>query len=60
MDNIKLKLTVAYDGTHYKGWQVQKNGVTVQQQIEEALQRLFPERDMSCGQPVIADDDQTL
>ena len=42
MDNIKLKLTVAYDGTHYKGWQVQKNGVTVQQRIEEALQRLFP------------------
>ena len=30
MDNIKLKLTVAYDGTRYKGWQVQKNGVTVQ------------------------------
>ena len=34
MDNIKLKLTVAYDGTRYKGWQVQKNGVTVQQRIE--------------------------
>jgi len=42
MDNLKLKLTVAYDGTHYKGWQVQKNGVTVQQRIEESLQRLFP------------------
>ena len=42
MENIKLKLTVAYDGTRYKGWQVQKNGVTVQQRIEEALQRLFP------------------
>ena len=42
MDHLKLKLTVAYDGTHYKGWQVQKNGVTVQQRIEEALRRLFP------------------
>ena len=42
MDHLKLKLTVAYDGTHYKGWQVQKNGGTVQQRIEEALRRLFP------------------
>ncbi|GIT38568.1 MAG: hypothetical protein Ct9H300mP7_4890 [Verrucomicrobiota bacterium] len=36
MDHLKLKLTVAYDGTHYKGWQLQKNGMTVQQRIEEA------------------------
>jgi len=42
MDAVKLKLTVAYDGTHYKGWQVQKSGVTVQQRVEEALRRLFP------------------
>ena len=42
MDHLKLKLTVAYDGTHYKGWQLQKNGITVQQRIEEALRRLFP------------------
>jgi len=42
MDHLKLKLTVAYDGTHYKGWQLQKNGMTVQQRIEEALRRLFP------------------
>ncbi len=42
MDSVKLKLTVAYDGTHYKGWQVQKSGVTVQQRVEEALRRLFP------------------
>ena len=31
-----LKLTVAYDGTHYVGWQVQKNGVSIQQKLEEA------------------------
>ena len=42
MDAVKLKLTVAYDGTHYKGWQVQRSGVTVQQRVEEALRRLFP------------------
>ena len=42
MENLKLKLTVAYDGTQYKGWQVQKSGITVQQRVEEALRRLFP------------------
>jgi len=31
-----LKLTIAYDGTDYVGWQVQPNGVSVQQRLEEA------------------------
>ena len=34
---MKVKLTVSYDGTAYCGWQVQPNGVTVQQKIEEAV-----------------------
>ena len=42
MGSVKLKLTVAYDGARYKGWQVQKSGITVQQRVEEALKRLFP------------------
>ncbi len=42
MDTLKIKLTVAYDGTAYKGWQVQKTGVGVQQKVEEALSKLFP------------------
>lgn len=29
-------MTIAYDGTHYVGWQVQTNGVSVQQRLEEA------------------------
>ena len=32
-----IKLTVSYDGTDYVGWQSQKNGVSVQDLIEEAL-----------------------
>ncbi len=32
-----IKLTIAYDGTGYSGWQKQKNGITVQETIEKAL-----------------------
>lgn len=36
----RFKLTVAYDGTAYAGWQVQPHHVSVQQTIEEALQTI--------------------
>ena len=32
-----LKLTLAYDGTNYVGWQRQPGGVSIQQLIEEAV-----------------------
>jgi len=35
-----FKLTVAYDGTAYGGWQFQPNATTVQQRIEEALVKI--------------------
>jgi len=41
VDKLRFKLTAAYDGTHYAGWQVQKIGVGVQEKIESALQHLF-------------------
>lgn len=41
VDRIKFKLTIAYDGANYAGWQVQKTGLGVQQKIEEALGKLF-------------------
>jgi len=37
----KFKLTIAYDGTAYEGWQTQKTGTGVQQKVEEALAKLF-------------------
>ena len=30
-------MTIAYDGTHYSGWQVQPNARTIQEVIQEAL-----------------------
>jgi len=39
MDRV-LKLTVAYDGTAYVGWQRQAEGVSIQGLLEEALARL--------------------
>jgi tRNA pseudouridine38-40 synthase len=38
---IKFRLIIAYDGTNYEGWQVQKTGLGVQQCVEEALLKLF-------------------
>lgn len=42
VDSIKLKLTIAYDGTAYEGWQIQKIGTGVQEKVEAALAKLFP------------------
>ncbi|MCX8157704.1 MAG: tRNA pseudouridine(38-40) synthase TruA [Verrucomicrobiae bacterium] len=39
---VKFKLVIAYEGTRYQGWQVQKIGVGVQQKVEEAFARLLP------------------
>jgi len=38
----KYKLVIAYDGTGYEGWQVQKIGTGVQEIVEKALAKLFP------------------
>jgi len=40
-DMRNVKLTIAYDGTNYKGWQLQKNGRTVQEELEEAIEKIF-------------------
>jgi tRNA pseudouridine38-40 synthase len=42
VDTLKFKLTIAYDGAAYQGWQVQKTGVGVQSFLEAACGKLFP------------------
>jgi tRNA pseudouridine38-40 synthase len=44
MNQLKFKLIIAYDGTGYEGWQVQKIGTGVQEKVETALAKLFPSR----------------
>lgn len=44
VDRVRIKLTIAYDGTAYQGWQIQSIGLGVQQVLEEALAKLFPSR----------------
>lgn len=41
----RLKLTVAYDGTNYCGWQIQPNGITVEEVLNRALRKLTGGRD---------------
>ena len=36
----RYKIVLAYDGTAYSGYQVQDNGVSVQQRLEEVLEYL--------------------
>ena len=39
----RIKLTIAYDGTNYCGWQVQPNGITVEEVVNKALKKLAGE-----------------
>ena len=39
----RVKLTIAYDGTAYAGWQVQPNGRTIQEAVEGALAQILQE-----------------
>lgn len=39
-----IKLVIEYDGTNYHGWQVQPNGLTVQEAIEEKIETMTRQR----------------
>ena len=40
----RMLLTISYDGSAYCGWQVQPNGITVQETLQNALLKLTGER----------------
>lgn len=40
---MRVKLIVAYDGTNYKGWQVQPNGITIEEVLNKKLTELLGE-----------------
>ena len=41
---MRYVLLVAYDGTNYGGWQIQKNAITVQEKLTEALKETLGSR----------------
>lgn len=43
MDMVRVKLVVAYDGTNYCGWQVQDNGITIEEVLNRELSDLLKE-----------------
>ncbi|MBR3149895.1 MAG: tRNA pseudouridine(38-40) synthase TruA [Eubacterium sp.] len=40
----RLLITIKYDGTEYHGWQVQSNALSVQEEFQNAVERVFGER----------------
>ncbi len=39
----RIRLTVAYDGTNYCGWQIQPNGITIEEVLNKAICKLTGE-----------------
>lgn len=39
-----IKLIIEYDGTNYSGWQVQKNAASIQETIQDALEKITGSR----------------
>lgn len=39
----RIRLTVAYDGTAYCGWQIQTNGITIEEVLNKEISRLTKE-----------------
>ena len=43
MEKKRVRITVAYDGTNYHGWQLQDNGITVEAELNRCLTELLGE-----------------
>ena len=48
---MRYSIELAYEGTHFGGWQVQNNAVTVQGEIDKALSQICNQtiETMGCG-----------
>ncbi len=46
---MKYFLDISYKGTNYKGWQIQKNGISVQEVLENALSLVLKENISTLG-----------
>lgn len=47
MRNLALRLM--YDGTDFHGWQVQPNGITVQECLQDAVEKILGVRENITG-----------
>jgi tRNA pseudouridine38-40 synthase len=45
----RIKLTISYDGTNYCGWQIQPNGVTIEEVLNNAISKLTGENILVIG-----------
>ena len=45
----RIKLTIAYDGTNYCGWQIQPNGITIEEVLNKALTKMLGEEIIIIG-----------
>lgn len=41
---MRYAILLAYDGTDYGGWQIQKNSITIQEKLEEACRKAFNQK----------------
>ncbi len=49
MEKKRIRITVAYDGTNYHGWQLQENGITIEEELNKCLSELLGERTQVIG-----------
>lgn len=49
MNNKRYFIELSYDGTDYHGWQLQPNGITVQECLDKALSTYFRQQITSLG-----------
>lgn len=45
----RIKIIVSYDGTNYCGWQIQPNGITIEEVLNKALNKLTKEEILVIG-----------